>query len=220
MGCCWCEPSTRMYVYFRCWTEPRRARIPRAGALSLSSITSSSTPYNKRFPGWGLRRTSIPMHMLDESSLFLSTSIDKLVWEFKRTELALRIGVRFSGWEWLDLQSSLRSSKTLWTESISGIHPNSADSARGGETCTSVSAESVLLELLRHMARNPAVFGLYPGLGRRQREPRALSMTAIRHDSLSTATVPVKTGGIRTLLVVGNNPLPLIRIHPALRLLK
>ncbi len=163
-----------------------------------------------------LGKTTSAIYMLDESSIILSSSFDELIREFKGTELALRFGVGFLGGDWLDVLSSLRSCETLWPESVSGLHPNSADRVRDGETCSSVSAETVSVEALRHMASNPAVLGMSPGLGHRRRKRRAPSMTLIAHHSVSAATVPDETGGIPTLSVVGNDPLALIRIHPAL----
>ena len=96
------------------------------------------------------------------------------------------------------------------------MNANSGDRFGEDETCSSVSAETVSVEALRHMASNPAVLGVLPGLGHRRRKLRAPSMTFIAHHSVSAATLPDDSGGIPALSVVGNDPFDLIRIHPAL----
>ena len=77
-----------------------------------------------------LGKTNDAIRMLHEASIFFSNSFDELTREFKGTDLALRVGVRFLGGDLFEVQASLRSCETLRPESVSGLNSLAA----AGET--------------------------------------------------------------------------------------
>lgn len=173
-----------------------------------------------------LNKTKSAINLLDRSQGVFNTTCEQLVVELKGSALALRFGVGFLRGDWIRILVSLRSCESLWP-SVSGLTPQSSrdlshDFENGLEAmdkapaCSNVSADAVSVEALRHMASNPAVLGMSPGLGHRRRRRRAPSMTLIEHHDVSAATLPDESSGIPTLSTVANDPLALIRIHPAL----
>ncbi len=171
-----------------------------------------------------LNKTKSAVAVIDKAQSFITGLFEQLLVEFKGSALALRFGVGFLRGDWIDVLSSLRSCENLWPSSFAHGQSSADFSQEGGSddalsgvsACSHVAADTVSVEALRHMASNPAVLGISPGLGHRRRRRRAPSMTLIDHHGVSAATLPEETTGVPTLTLDSNDPLALIRIHPAL----
>lgn len=173
-----------------------------------------------------LSKTKSAIDVLDHAQGLINPACEQLAVELKGCALALRFGVGFLQGDWIRILISLRSCELLWP-SVSGLMSQSSRELSqdfGGELdamdkippCSNVSADSISVEALRHMASNPAVLGMSPGLGHRRRRRRAPSMTLIEHIGVSAATLPDESSGVPTLSTVANDQFALIRIHPAL----
>lgn len=173
-----------------------------------------------------LNKTRAAVAVVERSQSFVTGIFEQLLYEFKGSVLALRFGVGFLRGEWVECLAALRSCESVWPSELAAAQSSadisvsqefgSDDAMSGASVCSQVAADTISVEALRHMASNPAVLGMSPGLGHRRRRRKAPSMQLIDNPDASAATLGEESGGVPTLSHDAEDPMALIRIHPAL----
>lgn len=150
-----------------------------------------------------------------------SEIFQRLVLEFRGAVLSLRFAYAFLKGDWPGIWLALRACEGSWqtkvsssTEEIS-LERDTDDSYSMTSGCSSLAPDSVSVEALRHVASNPVILSISKNLGHIRRFRKRPSILMVG-DAGGAATVSDDAIGTPTLSVRADDPLAVIRIHPAL----
>lgn len=139
----------------------------------------------------------------------------------KRGILAADISGAYLRGDWVDMLAALRccESPSPATHTPDGVGSDEDDDEGRSPKRTvssALSADAISLESLRHIASNPAVLGISPRIGHRRRRRPTPSLALVDVEGASSAVMADESMDGRTLGESSNDPISLIRAHPAL----
>eukprot|EP00178_Gracilaria_changii_P000849 TRINITY_DN1108_c0_g1_i2.p1 TRINITY_DN1108_c0_g1~~TRINITY_DN1108_c0_g1_i2.p1 ORF type:complete len:1990 (-),score=280.35 TRINITY_DN1108_c0_g1_i2:2163-8132(-) len=167
-----------------------------------------------------LGRYKAALSRIEQSECPRSDILHELVMEFRGAVLSLRFALAFLKGDWPNIWYSLRACEISWqpklptTEDYFDREDDDLNSMTSG--CSSLAPDSVSIEALRHMASNPAILSISPTLGHICRYRRTPSISMIGEVAGFSAVISDDSFATPMLSVNADDPLAVIRIHPAL----